>query len=80
MNRASAFGRGSWVSQQNTYTAISYDIYKGKPQDVDLDAVTTGDLKRYSHIVPAAGHATYMRRSGTWPAIRRPTTPTCGTR
>ena len=31
MNRASAFGRGSWVSQQNTYTAISYDVYKGKP-------------------------------------------------
>ena len=55
MNRASAFGRGSWVSQQNTYTAISYDIYKGKPQDVDLDAVTTGNTKRYSHTVPSPG-------------------------
>ena len=59
MNRASAFGRGSWVSQQNAYTAISYDIYKGKPQDVDLDAVTTGDLKRYSHTVPLTGTHLY---------------------
>ncbi len=59
MNRASAFGRGSWVSQQNTYTAISYDIYKGKPQDVDLDAVTTGDQKRYSHTVPLPGTHLY---------------------
>jgi thimet oligopeptidase len=59
MNRASAFGRGSWVSQQNTYTAISYDIYKGKPQDVDLDAVTTGDQKRYSHTVPLTGTHLY---------------------
>ncbi|MEO8370745.1 MAG: M3 family metallopeptidase [Candidatus Solibacter sp.] len=52
MNRASAFGRGSWVSQQNTYTAISYDVYKGKPEDVDLDAMTQANLKRYSHTVP----------------------------
>ncbi len=59
MNRASAFGRGSWVSQQNTYTAISYGIYKGKPQDVDLDAVTTGDQKRYSHTVPLPGTHLY---------------------
>jgi thimet oligopeptidase len=59
MNRASAFGRGSWVSQQNTYTAISYDIYKVKPEDVDLDAVTTEDVKRYSHTVPLPGTHLY---------------------
>ncbi len=59
MNRASAFGRGSWVSQQNAYTAISYDVYKGKPQDVDPDAVTTEDLKRYSHTVPLPGTHIY---------------------
>jgi len=52
MNRASAFGRGSWVSQQNTYTAISYDAYKGKPEDVDLDAMTLANLERYSHTEP----------------------------
>ena len=55
MNRASAFGRGSWVSAQNTYTAISYDIYKGRPQDVDLDTVTMENVKRYSHTVPLPG-------------------------
>ena len=59
MNRASAFGRGSWVSGQNAYTAISYDIHKGKPEDVDLDKVTTEDLKRYSHTVPLPGTHLY---------------------
>ena len=59
MNRASAFGRGSWVSGQNAYTAISYDIYKGKPQDVDLDAVTTDNIKRYTHTVPLPGTHLY---------------------
>ncbi len=59
MNRASAFGRGSWVSQQNTYTAISYDVYKSKPQDVDLDEVTVGDIKRYSHTDPLPGTHLY---------------------
>ena len=59
MNRASAFGRGSWVSQQNTYTAISYDLHKGKPQDVDPDVVTTEDVKRYSHTVPLPGTHLY---------------------
>jgi thimet oligopeptidase len=59
MNRASAFGRGSWVSQQNTYSAISYDVYKGKPADVDLDAVITEDMKRYSHTVPLPGTHLY---------------------
>jgi len=41
------------------YTAISYDIYKGNPKDVDLDAVTTGDQKRYSHTVPLPGSHLY---------------------
>jgi thimet oligopeptidase len=59
MNRASAFGRAGWVSQQNTYTAISYDIYKGKPQDVDLDTVTMENVKRYSHTVPLPGTHLY---------------------
>ncbi len=33
MNRASAFGRGGWVGRQNSFTAISYDIYKTKPTE-----------------------------------------------
>ena len=52
MNRASAFGRGAWVSRQNSYSAISYDIYKGKPEDVNLDAVALNDSKRYTLFQP----------------------------
>ena len=52
MNRASAFGRGSWVSSQNSYSAISYDIYKTKPQDVDLDAVTLTAERKYTLVTP----------------------------
>ena len=53
MNRASAFGRAHWVARQNAYTAISYDIYRSKPQGVDLDAVCTGDMRRHGHLVPS---------------------------
>jgi thimet oligopeptidase len=52
MNRASAFGRATWVSQQNSYTAISYDIYKSKPQDVDPDVTCREDTKRYTTFTP----------------------------
>jgi len=52
MNRASAFGRGSWVDRQNSLTAISYDIYKSKPEDVNLDTVTLDDSRRYTLFAP----------------------------
>ncbi len=52
MNRASAFGRGGWVDRQNSFTAISYDIYKTKPESVDFDAVTLGDSQTYSLFTP----------------------------
>jgi thimet oligopeptidase len=52
MNRASAFGRGGWVSQQDFYTAISYDIYKTKPESVNLDAVVAADQKKYTPFAP----------------------------
>ena len=52
MNRASAFGRGGWVDRQNSFTAISYDIYKTKPENVDLDKVTNDDSIRYSLFKP----------------------------
>jgi thimet oligopeptidase len=55
MNRASAFGRGIWASQQATYTALSYDIYKEKPENIDLDAVTAADQKRYTPFTPLPG-------------------------
>jgi thimet oligopeptidase len=52
MNRASAFGRGGWVGRQNSYSALSYDIYKTKPENVNLDEVTISDVRRYTPITP----------------------------
>jgi thimet oligopeptidase len=52
MNRAAAFGRGSLIARQNEFTAISYDIYKGKPEDVDLDAVTLEAARNYTPFTP----------------------------
>ena len=52
MNRASAFGRGNWVTRQNSFSAISYDIYKDKPEQVDLDKVTLDDSRRYTLVQP----------------------------
>jgi thimet oligopeptidase len=48
MNLAGAFGRSGYVATQDSYTAISYDIYKGDPKDVDLDAVNTQDMARFT--------------------------------
>jgi thimet oligopeptidase len=59
MKRASAFGRGSYVSQQNGYTALSYHIYDAKPQDVNLDAITDRDTRKYSLFTPLAGAHMY---------------------
>jgi thimet oligopeptidase len=55
MNRASAFGRASNVATQITYTAISYDIYKTKPQDIDLDQVSDADARKYTPYIPLPG-------------------------
>jgi thimet oligopeptidase len=55
MNRASAFGRAGWVARQNDYTAISYDVYKVKPEEVDLDAVVTNATRQYTTLTPIPG-------------------------
>ncbi len=52
MNRASAFGRGVWADRQNCLTAMSYDIYKTKPESVDLDKVTLDDNRNYTLFTP----------------------------
>jgi thimet oligopeptidase len=59
MNRASAFGRGTFISQQNAYTALSYDVYKGKSQDVDLDAIVHADEVKYTPFTPLPGTHMY---------------------
>jgi thimet oligopeptidase len=59
MNRASAFGRGGWVSRQNSYSALSYDIYKTKPEDVNLDAITLDDARKYTLLKPLSDTHTW---------------------
>jgi Zn-dependent oligopeptidase len=59
MNRASAFGRGIWVARQNGFTAISYDLYKTNPDNVDPDAVTLAAEKKYTPFVPLPGTHMY---------------------
>lgn len=51
-NRAAAFGRGFWVARQNSFSAISYDIYKTKPENVDLDKVTFDANRKYTQFKP----------------------------
>jgi thimet oligopeptidase len=59
MNRAAAFGRASYVSQQNSYTALSYDVYDANPQAVNLDAITDRDTVKYTLFAPLAGTHMY---------------------
>jgi thimet oligopeptidase len=59
MNRASAFGRANYTAAQISYTALSYDVYKGSPQEVDLDAVCLADTKRYTLFLPLPGTHMY---------------------
>jgi thimet oligopeptidase len=47
-NRAQAFGRGLWVSAQDNYTAVSYDIYSRTPESVDLDKIVHEDTEKYT--------------------------------
>ncbi len=59
MNRAAAFGRAGFVARQNALSAISYDIYKSKPADVDLDKVSEEDYMRYGAIHRTPGTHMY---------------------
>ena len=57
MNRASAFGRAGDVALQNAFAAIAYDLYKSNPQELDPDAVTLDDMRRYYLAVPTPSTA-----------------------
>jgi len=59
MNRASAFGRGISVSQQDEYTAISYDLYQAKPDGIDPDEVTIRDAQTHTPFTPLPGTHMY---------------------
>jgi thimet oligopeptidase len=67
MNRAAAFGRAGSVARQNAFSAISYDIYKTKPDNVDLDKICDADYERYGalHVTPGAHtYASFGHLSG----------------
>jgi len=57
MNRAHAFGRANNVAIENSFSAISYDIYKDNPQKVDLEALSLADLWHYTLFTPVAADA-----------------------
>ncbi len=59
MKRASAFGRASYVGQQNSFTALSYEIYDAKPEIVHLDAIANADIVKYTRFTPLAGTHMY---------------------
>ena len=55
MNRASAFGRGSWAAAQNALSAISYEIYTTEPGKLDLDRINDDAWRKYTKVVPIPG-------------------------
>lgn len=57
MNRALAFGRAGYVTQQIAFAAISYDMYKDNPEDVDPNTVVMSDFRRYVplKVIPESG-------------------------
>jgi thimet oligopeptidase len=59
MNRASAFGRANYVAQQNGFTALSYELYELRPQDVDPDAIADRVNRKYTLFKPLEGTHMY---------------------
>jgi thimet oligopeptidase len=59
MKRALAFGRASFVAQQNSYTALSYEIYAGPPKNVNLEAIADRTMRKYTPFTPLAGTHMY---------------------
>jgi thimet oligopeptidase len=47
MNRASAFGRGSWVRAQLSYSQLSLDLHDRDASSIDPDGVVREDFVRY---------------------------------
>lgn len=79
MNRASAFGRASNVASNSAFSAISYDVYKDPPQNINLDKMCLDDLSHYTQFVPLPDthlYASFNHLGGTLPSI----TSICGTR
>jgi thimet oligopeptidase len=37
---------------ENAFSAVSYDVYKDRPQNIDLDKMCLDDLSHYTQFVP----------------------------
>jgi thimet oligopeptidase len=57
MNRASAFGRAIDVTFQNAMSAVSYNVYNGRPEKVDLEAIFPDAFRRYTLLAPVPADA-----------------------
>jgi thimet oligopeptidase len=57
MNRASAFGRAIDVTFQNAMSEVSYNVYNGRPEKVDLEAILPDAFRRYSLLAPVPADA-----------------------
>jgi thimet oligopeptidase len=47
MNRASAFGRGSWLQRQLVYSTFSLQVHDQDPSTLDFDALWKADRARF---------------------------------
>jgi len=52
MNRALAFGRATWVANQNAQAALSYDLYNSDPKYIDPYALGREERHRYTLFEP----------------------------
>ncbi len=59
MNRASAFGRGSWVQAQVFYSTYAMEVHDRDPKTVDLDALLKDGYARFSHYQFVEGNRFY---------------------
>lgn len=59
MNRAEAFRRAIFVSRNNGFAALSYDVFKTKPENVDVEKAEVADTRRYTTIAPMPGEHFY---------------------
>jgi thimet oligopeptidase len=50
MVRATAFARATDVAMQTVFTAISYEVYKSRPEDVKLEDIAADNLARYTSL------------------------------
>jgi len=48
MNRASAYGRATWVQRQLTYSNLALDLHTLPPAELNFDAVQRADFDRFS--------------------------------